>query len=93
MNTLFRWPEIGRARAARPVNTPRSGTCWILLPAPTCLIDGHRAFAGLPPSHRRAVVVVVALHDVGKISNTFRALFSVMGILARTAIGSCRTCF
>ena len=39
-----------------------------------CLIDGHRAFAALPPSHRRALVVVVALHDVGKISNTFRTV-------------------
>ena len=39
-----------------------------------CLIDGHRAFAALPAAHHRVLVVVVALHDVGKISNAFRTV-------------------
>ena len=50
---------------------------WHMLDIAACaerLIDGHRAFAGLPPTHRRALVVLVALHDVGKISDTFRAV-------------------
>ena len=36
------------------------------------LIAKHRAFAGLSRDQRRAFVVLVALHDVGKISATFR---------------------
>ena len=50
---------------------------WHMLDVAACaelLIDGHRAFATLQPAHRRALVVLVALHDVGKISETFRAL-------------------
>lgn len=38
------------------------------------LIEGHRVFAALPSAWRRALVVLAALHDVGKISETFRAV-------------------
>ena len=50
---------------------------WHMLDVAACaehLIEGHQAFATLGPSERRACVVLVALHDVGKISSTFRAL-------------------
>ncbi|MCY4440143.1 MAG: CRISPR-associated helicase Cas3' [Deltaproteobacteria bacterium] len=38
------------------------------------LIEGHVAFAGLTDAQRRALVLLVALHDVGKLSESFRAL-------------------
>ena len=38
------------------------------------LIDGHVAFRGLSEAQRRALVFLVALHDVGKLSECFRAL-------------------
>ena len=50
---------------------------WHMLDVGTCaerLIDGHRAFASLSQDNRNALVVLVALHDVGKISETFRAM-------------------
>ena len=50
---------------------------WHMLDVAACaerLIDGHRVFAALPPAWRRALVVLAALHDVGKISETFRAV-------------------
>ena len=49
---------------------------WHMLDVGACaerLIDGHRAFASLSPANRNALVVLVALHDVGKISEMFRA--------------------
>ena len=50
---------------------------WHMLDVAACterLIDGHRVFVALPPACRRALVVLAALHDVGKISETFRAV-------------------
>ena len=50
---------------------------WHMLDVAACaehLIEGHQAFATLGQNERRACVVLVALHDVGKISDTFRAL-------------------
>ena len=38
------------------------------------LIEGHTAFRRLSDDQRRAVVILVALHDVGKLSQSFRAL-------------------
>ena len=38
------------------------------------LIEGHTAFGGLSDAQRRALVVLVALHDAGKLSAAFRAL-------------------
>ena len=38
------------------------------------LIDGHTAFGRLSDRQRRALVILVALHDVGKLSESFRAL-------------------
>ena len=50
---------------------------WHMLDVAACaerLIDDHRVFAALPTAWRRALVVLAALHDVGKISETFRAV-------------------
>ena len=50
---------------------------WHMLDVAACaedLIDGHQAFSVLGKRERRAFVVLVALHDVGKISETFRSL-------------------
>ena len=50
---------------------------WHMLDVASCaerLIDGHQAFASLHPDQHRALVVLAALHDVGKISNAFRDL-------------------
>ena len=50
---------------------------WHMLDVGACaerLIAGHRAFAALSSGQRRAFVVLVALHDVGKISATFRGV-------------------
>ena len=38
------------------------------------LIEGHTAFRGLSGAQRRALLVLVALHDAGKLSESFRAL-------------------
>ena len=38
------------------------------------LIKGHAAFSGLSDAQHRALVILVALHDVGKLSESFRAL-------------------
>ena len=38
------------------------------------LIEGHTAFRRLSNAQRRALVILVALHDVGKLSEAFRAL-------------------
>lgn len=38
------------------------------------LIEGHTAFDRLSGVQRRALVILVALHDVGKLSESFRAL-------------------
>ncbi len=38
------------------------------------LIEGHTAFARLADTQRKALVILVALHDVGKLSESFRAL-------------------
>ena len=38
------------------------------------LIEGHAAFRRLSDAQRRALVILVALHDVGKLSESFRAL-------------------
>lgn len=55
---------------------------WHMLDVAACaelLIDGHRAFSGLSPSQRRGLVILVALHDVGKLSQTFRAMLRSQG--------------
>ena len=38
------------------------------------LVEGHAAFVGLSAAQRRALVILAALHDVGKLSEAFRAL-------------------
>ena len=38
------------------------------------LMEGHTSFAGLSAAQRRALVILVALHDIGKLSESFRAL-------------------
>ena len=38
------------------------------------LIDEHVAFRALSEAQRHALVILVALHDVGKLSESFRAL-------------------
>lgn len=50
---------------------------WHMLDVAACaeiLIEKHHAFASLSPAQRTAMVVLAALHDIGKISNTFRGL-------------------
>ncbi|MCE2494595.1 MAG: CRISPR-associated helicase Cas3' [Alphaproteobacteria bacterium] len=50
---------------------------WHMLDVGACaerLIAGHRAFTALSANQRRAFVVLAALHDVGKISATFRGV-------------------
>ena len=50
---------------------------WHMLDVAACaerLIDGHRTLGVLPRPWRRALTVLAALHDVGKISETFRAV-------------------
>ena len=55
---------------------------WHMLDVAACaerLIEGHRAFSGLSSSQRRGLIVLVALHDVGKLSQTFRAMLRDQG--------------
>lgn len=50
---------------------------WHMLDVASCaeiLIQGHGAFSDFSESERRAFVVLAALHDVGKISESFRDL-------------------
>ena len=50
---------------------------WHMLDVAACaekLIDGHRAFTRFGNGERQAFTVLAALHDIGKISHSFRAL-------------------
>ena len=64
------WPGKSSENAEHPA-------VWHMLDVGACaerLIEGHRAFVALSRAHRRAFVILAALHDVGKISDTFRSL-------------------
>ena len=64
------WPGKSSASGDHPA-------IWHMLDVAACaehLIAGHRAFAALSSGQRRAFTVLVALHDVGKISTTFRGV-------------------
>ncbi|MCY4003819.1 MAG: CRISPR-associated helicase Cas3' [Rhodospirillales bacterium] len=66
------WPGKGEVGAS--VSHP---AIWHMLDVAACaelLIADHSAFAALTEAQKRAFVVLAALHDVGKISETFRAL-------------------
>ena len=50
---------------------------WHMLDVAACaekLIEGHRAFTRFGNGERQAFTVLAALHDIGKISQSFRAL-------------------
>lgn len=38
------------------------------------LIDGHTAFSSISPAQRQAIILLVILHDVGKLTESFRSL-------------------
>ena len=64
------WPGKSSASGDHPA-------IWHMLDVAACaerLIAGHRAFAALSPDQCRAFTVLVALHDVGKISTIFRSV-------------------
>ena len=68
------WPGRGRSGTAAADPHP---AIWHMLDVAACaerLIAGHSAFTALTEAQKRAFVVLAALHDVGKISETFRAL-------------------
>ena len=71
MSSVFDWP----GKSDKKGNT-RPAVLHMLDVAACAelLIDGHAAFAGLSDAQRRALVILVGLHDVGKISESFRAL-------------------
>lgn len=71
MDPIFEWPgksdDQGNERPA----------VLHMLDVAACaerLIDGHVAFRALSEAQRRALVLLVALHDVGKLSESFRSL-------------------
>ena len=71
------FPQLARDWPGKSSENGEHPAVWHMLDVGACaerLIDGHQAFAALSPEQRRACVVLVALHDVGKISETFRAL-------------------
>ena len=64
------WPGKSGASIFHPA-------IWHMLDVAACaelLIADHSAFTALTESQKRALVILAALHDVGKISETFRAL-------------------
>lgn len=71
MTSFFNWPGKSDAEGnVRPA-------VLHMLDVAACaelLIEGHTAFAGISAAQRRALVILVGLHDVGKISESFRAL-------------------
>ncbi len=71
MESIFDWPgksdDGGNERPA-VLHMLDVAACAELL------IQAHSAFRGLSDAQRRALVVLVALHDVGKLSKSFRAL-------------------
>ncbi len=71
MDSIFDWPgksdNQGNERPA-VLHMLDVAACAELL------IDGHVAFRGLTEAQRRALVVLITLHDVGKLSESFRAL-------------------
>ena len=71
MDSIFDWPgKSDNQGNERPA-------VLHMLDVATCaerLIDGHVAFCGLSEAQRRALVVLITLHDVGKLSESFRSL-------------------
>ncbi len=71
LNPLFDWPGKSNSSGdelAAVVHMLDVAACA------ECLIKGHTAFNELSDVQRRAMVLLVALHDVGKLSESFRAL-------------------
>ena len=87
--------SLAREWPGKSSQTGEHPAIWHMLDVAACaerLIDGHRAFAALSPSQRCALVVLVALHDIGKISKTFRSVLrDRRPVLIVT--GNCQTCF
>jgi len=71
MSSVFDWPgKSDKEGNERPA-------VLHMLDVATCaelLIEGHTAFAGLSNAQCQALVILVGLHDIGKISESFRAL-------------------
>lgn len=75
MNSLL--PQLARNWPGKSSENAEHPAVWHMLDVGACaerLIEGHRAFVALSPAHRRGFVILAALHDVGKISDTFRSL-------------------
>ena len=75
MDPLF--PQLARDWPGKSSEKAEHPAVWHMLDVGACaerLIEEHRAFATLSPAQRRAFVILAALHDVGKISDTFRSL-------------------
>ena len=71
MNDLFDWP--GKSDEDRG----ELSAIHHMLDVAACaeqLIENHAAFTTLTKAQRQALVVLVTLHDVGKISDSFCAL-------------------
>ena len=71
MGSLFDWPGKSDAECNE------HPAILHMLDVAACaerLIEGHTAFNRLSGAQRRALVILVALHDVGKLSEAFRAL-------------------
>ena len=71
MSSVFDWPgKSDKEGNERPA-------VLHMLDVAACaelLIKGHTAFAKLSAEQRQALVILVGLHDIGKISESFRAL-------------------
>ena len=69
------FPQLARDWPGKSSEDAEHPAVWHMLDVGACterLIDGHGAFDALSPAQRRSCVILVALHDVGKISHTFR---------------------
>ena len=71
MDSIFDWPgKSDHERNERPA-------VLHMLDVAACaekLIEKHTSFSRFSASQRRAFVILVALHDVGKLSESFKAL-------------------
>jgi len=73
MNRVYQWP----GKSSKDVDGLYHPAVWHMLDVGACaeiLLVRHAVLKSLPGARQRALLVLITLHDLGKISNSFRAM-------------------